>query len=283
MLILGFHAPIKETLLSVEDPIKKYNLSAIQIFAHTPYKYFVSSGFHFPEDEVRAFKELTKDITVVIHTCFIMNLASPKPQIYNVSKKSLLEDCYIADLLGAKYVVTHSGSFTEASTLSEGIDRIRQALIYVLTKVPNVTILLENSAGKGTAVGSNFFNLSEVIDGLDDEMKSRVGIAFDTAHAWGAGYDFTNELALQNIKLILPSIKVVHFNMPDPTVACGSGRDRHKVDITSGAFPLVFMQSLFNLFRHLPLILERPFNKEEAEMDWGIIEKDLALVRSWDF
>lgn len=48
-----------------------------------------------------------------------------------------------------------------------------------------VTILLENSAGQGHCIGSNFKELREIVNGVED--KTRIGICLDTCHAFAAG------------------------------------------------------------------------------------------------
>ena len=127
-------------------------------------------------------------------------------------------------------------------------------------------LLLENTAGSGTALGSRLEELAEILRAFPDGC---LGICFDTAHAWGAGYDLGSAAATERFleqfhKLIgLEHLQVLHLN--DSKVALGSRVDRHE-HIGRGAIGSACFQVLLNQkwSANMPLILETP----EIGTDW---------------
>ncbi len=89
--------------------------------------------------------------------------------------------------MGANYVVTHIGS-SKGQGEKIGLRRVIQALHIALNTKSKVGLLLENGAGGGYEIGSSF----EQIKMIMDEVKagSRLGVCFDSCHAFVAGYDF---------------------------------------------------------------------------------------------
>lgn len=58
-------------------------------------------------------------------------------------------------------------------------------------KTQGVTAVIENTAGQGSNLGNEFWQLKYIIDRVED--KSRVGVCLDTCHTFTAGYDFLND------------------------------------------------------------------------------------------
>ncbi|HEC91510.1 MAG TPA: deoxyribonuclease IV, partial [Candidatus Atribacteria bacterium] len=150
------------------------------------------------EEEVKRFKRNLKkssiDInSVFIHTSYLINLASPSDELYPKSINSFIEEMRRADILLTKpYLITHPGAHIRAGE-EYGIQRIIRALNIILEKAADLSlktmILLENTAGSGTHLGYTFRQLKMMIEGTKD--KRRIGICFDTCHAYAAGYDLS--------------------------------------------------------------------------------------------
>lgn len=113
----------------------------------------------------------------------------------------------------------------------EGIKRISAAInkIYKNNNVETV-LLLENLAGEGRKIGSKFEELANIISHIRN--KDKIAVCFDTAHAFGAGYDLSDpektDLMLEEFDAIigLEKMKVIHFN--DSKMPLGSKKDRHE-------------------------------------------------------
>jgi len=149
-------------------------------------------------------------------------------------------------------------------TLSEeeAIEKVVKGINESLQRVPNqVMILLENTAGQGTELGYNFSQLQNILSGVED--KSRIGICLDTAHAFAAGYDLSNENGLDETlnefeRLIgLRYLHLLHLNDAKTSLASHSDRHWH---IGKGYIGLEGFRNIVNhpLLTHLPGIMETP-------------------------
>jgi deoxyribonuclease-4 len=167
----------------------------------------------------------------VIHTQYLLNVASPDETIYSKSIVALSDSLIRADALGAELVVTHIGSH-RGSGVETGIARVQEAVARVLQSIgSSALLLLENSAGAGDLVGSRFEDLRRILDGLS-EFGDRLGVCLDTAHLWGAGYDVSSPDAVAHTlsefdsAVGLERLRLVHLN--DSRSALGSHSDRHE-------------------------------------------------------
>jgi deoxyribonuclease-4 len=137
-----------------------------------------------------------------------------------------------------------------------------KALNESLKKVPNqVIILLENTAGQGTELGSRFSQMKQILVGVND--RQRVGVCLDTAHAFQAGYDFSSRKGLDDAlnefdrSIGLPNLHLLHLN--DSKTLLGSHSDRHW-HIGKGCIGLEGFRNIVNhpQLIHLPGIMETP-------------------------
>jgi len=241
----------------------------------------------YTEEELKSFKENLKnsDIApVFIHTSYLINLASPTDSLYYRSIKAFVEEMKRAHLLLADlaypYVVIHPGAHTGAGE-EYGIQRIIRALNIILEKSADLNlktmILLEDTAGSGTHLGYTFEQLKRMIKGAKD--RKRIGICFDTCHAFAAGYDLSHQEGIEQTieefeKYIgLDKLKVIHLN--DSKYPLGSRRDRH-MHIGKGYIGLEGFKVLVNhkYLKDLPFILETPKDDEKDDL------KNINLVKS---
>ena len=236
------------------------------------------------KDEVESFRENLKDSNinpVFIHTSYLINLASPSEELYFKSINAFIEEMKRADLLlPVPYLIIHPGAHTGAGE-EYGIQRIIRALNIILEKSTDLglktMILLENTAGSGTHLGYNFYQLKRMMEGAKD--KKRMGICFDTCHAFAAGYNLSHQEGIKQTleefeKYIgLDKLKVIHLN--DSKFPLGSRKDRH-MHIGKGYIGLEGFKILVNhkYLKSLPFILETPKHDEKDDL------KNIALVKS---
>jgi deoxyribonuclease-4 len=207
---------------------------------------------------------------VVAHMPYLPNLSSPKKLIYNKSVKSLSGELDRCGTLGIPYIVTHLGSHLgEGSDI--GLEKIVAAINRALSENPNdVMLLLENTAGTKNSMGSSFEDIKRILDRV--ENRERVGVCFDTAHAYAAGYDLhsprgvDDTLGKFNSVLGFSILKVVHLN--DSQVGLGSGRDRHE-HIGLGYIGEQGFRAFFKheAVRNLPFIMETPIDERGDEKE----------------
>ena len=165
-----------------------------------------------------------------------------------------------AALYHSPYVVLHTGNHGGAG-VQQGLEKIIDTISCELPNWPSgVQLLLENTSGSGTALGSRLEELAFITTNFPQNV---VGVCLDTAHAWAAGYDISSSGGLEEMlelfdKLIgLPRLRVVHVN--DSKVACGSKIDRHQ-HIGQGRIGRSGFTALmrFPWPADMPLILETP-------------------------
>lgn len=181
-------------------------------------------------ERFRAEVERTGITKLVVHDSYLINLASPKPDILEKSIPAFTDELQRCDALGVPYLVTHPGAHT-GSGVDAGIARFAQSLNEIFDAMPDSSTLtlLETTAGQGTTLGRSFEEIAAIIDQVED--KSRVGVCLDTCHIFAAGYDYrTPELYAAMIDHFdqtvgLDRLKVIHLN--DSKNPLGSNEDRH--------------------------------------------------------
>ncbi len=252
------------------DRAKKLGCNTMQIFARNPRQWRKSSLS--PED-IETFKEKVKKekiSPIAVHIPYTLNLATSKPRFYRITIREFIADLVEADKLGADFLITHMGSH-RGITEEEGLSKISAALEEILkeTKGCRTMILLENTAGSGMWVGHTFSHHRIILEKIS--FNPLVGICFDTAHAWAAGYKIDDcqgvEAVVDEIdkEIGIERLKVIHLN--DTQTNLGSRLDRH-FDIGQGKIGKRGFSCIFSHARlkDLTFILETPKESEEDDL-----------------
>lgn len=266
---LGAHLSIAGGIDKSVDRAAELNINAFQIFSHNVRSW---STRDLEDDEVERFKKKREERGieyVVAHTSYLLNLASPKDELWEKSKNGLREEIRRADELGIEAINTHIGAHT-GSGREAGLSRLVEALDEVTGSdsfaESDVELLLENTAGSGTTLGADFSELGWVLE----ELRSHegLGICIDTCHGYAAGYDFGTKSGLDETleefdrQIGLDELRLIHLN--DSVGDIGSNKDRH-AHIGQGNIGESGFSALVNDSRleGVPLILETP--KEEID------------------
>lgn len=277
-MLLGVQVSIGDRIYEALNRAKELGCNTMQIFARNPRSW--RDGFLKPEyiEEFKRRQEKFNIKPVFIHIPYLINLASPNPRLYKASIEAYIEDILEAHTLKADYIVTHMGSHKKTSE-EQGIKRLINALNKILERTKNtgVGILLENTAGSGSWLGYRFIHQTKIIQGI--KHKGRLGLCFDTAHAYLAGYDIATgagfKATLDEIDRLLgiDLIKLIHLN--DAKDKLGSRHDRHE-HIGRGRIGLEGMRRIINHpeLKDRPFILETPKRTEEDDI------RNLNTVRS---
>ena len=203
--------------------------NSVQIFVNNPRGWKNSSLGDELVNDFKLLRNSNKINPVVVHSIYLINLASPKKDLWEKSIQGLIDDYRRSDKIGAEYLVFHPGSHT-GSGEEKGTLRIIDGLNKVLDETEgNTEILLENVAGAGTAIGKTIDELNKIISNLNE--PERAGLCIDTCHAFSAGYDVASREGLDElIEKIeagpgLDKLKVLHLN--DSKFELGTNKDRH--------------------------------------------------------
>ncbi|MCK8816476.1 deoxyribonuclease IV [Natroniella sulfidigena] len=272
----GVHTSIAGGIDQAVIRAAELDCNTFQIFSTNPRGW---KARELTNEEVEKFKDNLKQYQIesaVIHTPYLINLASPKDELYQKSIDALVAGVKRADRLGIEYLVLHPGSHT-GSGAEAGITRITEALEEVLERTdPEVRILLENVAGAGTALGSSLEELKQMIEPITN--NDRLGLCYDTCHGFAAGYDLRVEEELD--KLVrqidqlfgLDKLGVIHAN--DSKTEFASNKDRHQ-HIGQGEIGLEGFENLVNhpQLRNKLFILETPID------DNGDDQQNLATLK----
>lgn len=205
------------------------------------------------------------------HASYLINLASPKPDLWQKSVDAFAIELERAAQLGLPGVVVHPGSYVESSE-AEGLEAIVRALDELHHRLPGLEIQtwLETTAGQGTNLGCRFEHLARIIDGVRD--PGRLGVCVDSCHIFAAGYriqtkpDYT--ATMQEFDAIVGLDRIRAFHLNDSKKECGSRVDRHE-HIGEGYLGLDAFRHILNdsRFRSLPMYLETPKERDGEEMD----------------
>ena len=281
MPILGSHMSIAGGYYKALERGAAVGCDCVQIFTKNNNQWRAKPLV--PEDAAR-FRQ-AMDQTGIRHTLshasYLINLASPKPDLRRKSIDALVVELERADFLGVPNVVVHPGSYT-TSTIEEGITAIVGSLDEILKRTARLRsfLLLENTAGQGTNLGYDFAQLGEIIDRVPS--PDRVGVCIDTCHAFAAGYplgsrkEYLSTIREMDRQFGLKKIEAFHLN--DSKRPLGSHKDRHE-HIGKGEMGLEPFRHLVNdrRFRNVPMYLET----EKGTVD-GVDadERNLACLRS---
>jgi deoxyribonuclease-4 len=274
---LGFHVSISGGFSLAVQRAHELGCSTMQIFSRNPRGWTVKP---IDPDDAAEFRKLREQYDigpVFVHTNYLINLASPKPDLYERSIEQFVIDLERTERLGAEYLVTHLGS---ASGQEPGwmIDRVSGALNMAMKlHRPLATILLENTAGEKGDVGYTFEQVQQVIAGLTD--TANIGVCYDTCHGFAAGYDIRTKKDVDAVaKKIdetvgLGRLRGMHLN--DCLRDFESRVDRHW-HIGEGKIGAEGFKALLNhtAFRDIPKIMETPKETEEDD------PRNMKMVRS---
>ena len=282
-LKIGLHISISGSIdASVERAID-LNCKTFQIFTRNPRQWF-SEKLSINTTKAFLFKVKKNRIQPVFaHKPYLPNLASARSIVYEKSIKNLIVELKRCKQLNIPYLVTHLGSHLGEGK-EKGFRKLINAINTGLSETNNeVTLLLENTAGTKNSMGSTFEDIQYIINDIIDQK--RIGVCFDTSHAFAAGYDLRTKIALDATiskieKLIgFDRVKLVHLN--DSKGDLNSRIDRHEHIGLGKIGEEGFKHLLKSKFSKLPLIMETP--KDSRRDDKGNIKKVLELFEKEEY
>jgi deoxyribonuclease-4 len=227
-LRFGLHTRVSGGYAAAVAHARAAGCTAMQIFSSNPRSYRPSK---IDVPALQSFAAMRREAGIdpcVIHTPYLINLASDDPKKYDGSIALLRADLATAAAGGIRFVNTHLGSYGTRDR-DAGFADICAALELVLADIASgVYLVLENSAGAGNLAGGTLEELGRFIAALD---HPQLGVCLDTAHAWAAGYEIDSQagvdafLSEADARIGLDRVHLFHFN--DTEVPLGASRDRH--------------------------------------------------------
>jgi deoxyribonuclease IV len=274
-MLLGVHCSISGGIENAITEAAGLKINALQIFTKNQRTW---KEKEYTEAEGNAFKKSMSDNLMKVcfsHTTYLLNLASSDDDLRNKSIKGLAAELMRCHILGLPYAVLHPGS-NKLVSKDEAISIIAKSLnkVIELTGTIDTKVLLENTAGQGSTIGGEFEHLGNIMDQV--EKKERLGVCFDTCHAFAAGHDirtkdsFEDTMARLDKAVNLDNLLAFHLN--DSKGDLGKHLDRHE-HIGQGLIGPEPFRQIINRFPNKPKVLET--SKKE---DWDA--KNIAFLRS---
>jgi deoxyribonuclease-4 len=230
VILLGAHISTSGGVTTAIPRATAIGATVIQIFTKQ------ASQWREPaidDDERARFRELRAAAGIVhanAHDSYLINLASPDPFIWTRSLVSFTSELRRCEALGLDALVSHPGNYIDDR--DEGLARNVAGINLALATVPGRTrLLMEMTAGSGTALGSTFEEMAHIVGAIDPLHRARVGVCVDTAHVFAAGYDLVDDFdgvwSRFDETIGLERLGMLHLN--DSRVPRGSKRDRHEL------------------------------------------------------
>ena len=265
---LGIHTSTSGSLEGAASKAADLGANTFQIFSASPRMWRASA----PDPEQVRLLAAARDRfdlhPLVIHVNYLINLASLDPVIRAKSIASFRGELERARAIGAEYLVLHPGSHKGAS-IEEGIAALVLGLRDAAQDLPShkVTVLLENTAGAGSHLGSRFEELKSMRDRARELTRLPIGYCLDTCHLLAAGFDITTQAGLRDTLrraealLGLANVHVIHAN--DSKSPLASHVDRH-ANIGEGHIGAEAFRRILThpKLRRKPFILETPVDRD---------------------
>jgi deoxyribonuclease-4 len=278
---LGAHVSTEGGVAEAPARGASIGATAIQVFTKTP------NQWREPALDAAVVERFRAEVTrhgigaVVAHDSYLINLASPDDALRAKSIRSFIGELTRCRTLGIPWVVSHPGNYMDERTA--GLERNTRGYAECLAAVPgDVGVLIEGTAGAGTALGATFEELRALRDGLPDGARDRVGFCLDTAHLHAAGYDVARDIAgvWEEFDRVvgLEHLKCLHLN--DSKAARGSHLDRHEwiAEGTIGAKPFRYIMRdprQANVIK----IIETPKRDDPVKHDRRMLRRLRAYAR----
>lgn len=276
---IGIHTSAAGGVDNAAERAYRLGSNTFQIFSSSPRQWKPYELARPQCDEMRRLREKYDLQPLVIHTNYLINLASTTESFLEKSIDAFRGEIERALALGAEYLVLHPGSFRGAER-QKGLLQTAAAIAVASRGLDfekgGLTILIENTAGAEFSLGSSFEQVAEVLSHLRHHVP--VAACIDTCHTHVAGYDIVSENGFRatldklDATIGLKNVPIWHCN--DAKAACGSKLDRHQ-HIGRGTIGLEPFRRLLN---H-PRLASAAFIAETPIDEPGDDRKNVAALK----
>jgi deoxyribonuclease IV len=264
---IGIHTSTAGGVHNAAERAYRIGCNTLQIFSSSP-RQWAPYDLSYPLCEEMLRLRAKYDLKpLVIHTNYLVNLASANQLFLKKSIEAFRGEVERALAVCADYLVLHPGSFRGADR-EAGLVQTSAAIAAATRGLDlaqnGLTILIENTAGAEFSLGGSFEQVAEVIGRLEGIIP--IAACIDTCHTHVAGYDIVSQegiyqtLSHLDATIGLNNVKVIHCN--DAKAARGSKLDRHQ-QIGKGTIGKEAFRVLLNDLRlaHAAFIAETPIDK----------------------
>lgn len=282
---IGAHKSIVKSIDLAIDRAIASTCECLQIFSRPPRRWAIGRNISSKNVDLFVKKsEAANFYDTAIHMPYLPNISSPDDVLYNKSVTVLIEEVDLSFKMKVPFIITHLGSPKDRNEIF-ATKRVANALNSAIAHIqlnyqpenPTV-ILLENSTAKKKLWGTKLENFESILSYVKEE--SLIGICFDTAHAFSAGYDIRTAEGLNDtidsLEDLVGKNKLKLFHINDSKGELGSGIDHHE-HIGQGFIGFDCFRELMKnqRYKNIPMILETP--KDDINSD----KRNLDLLREF--
>ena len=273
--LLGAHVSTNGGVVTAFPRAAAIGANVIQIFTKQASQWREPAISDEDRVEFRRQREMSEVVFTCSHDSYLINLASPDPMLWTRSLVSFTSELRRCEALGLDALVSHPGNYIDDR--DEGLCRNAAAIGIALGVVPGRTrLLMELTAGTGTALGRSFEELAMLLSLIPSAVRSRVGVCVDTCHLFAAGYDIVNDwdgVWKQFDDVIgFSLLGMLHLN--DSKTELGARRDRHELIgegfIGTGAFQRVMSDPRMAT---VPKVIETPKLDDAVRTDRRMLRR----------
>jgi deoxyribonuclease-4 len=281
-LLLGAHVSTQGGVDTAPARGMEIGASAIQLFTKTPNqwrepKLTAATCARFREEWTRSGLEC-----VMAHDSYLINLASPDRALNSRSVASFTAELERCEALGVPFVVSHPGNYLDDR--EAGLVRNAEGYATALRVVPgSVMVLIETTAGSGTALGASFDELARLRSLIPEPQRHRIGFCADSCHLYSAGYDLRrryDEVWREwDRRIGLAHLRALHLN--DSLTPFASRRDRHALIGEGSLGPEPFRRIMTDpRFATVAKIIETPKADDPVRTDRRMLRRLRAYARA---
>jgi deoxyribonuclease-4 len=272
---LGAHVSVQGGVETAPVRGKVIGATAIQVFTKTP------SQWREPGISLQSYAtfrqecERCKVSSIVAHDSYLINLASPDPALSARSEAAFVAELRRCEAFGIPYLVSHPGNYIDDR--ASGLARNAAAYTRCLRAVPrSPVLLLETTAGCGTALGSTFEELATLRASVAKDVRRRIAFCADTCHLYSAGYDLVGDYdgVWRAWDKVLGLDKLLCLHLNDSKTKFASRRDRHELIAEGSLGPQPFRRIMTDpRLAHVIKILETPKGDDGVSADRKMLRR----------
>ena len=277
-MLIGTHVSTAGGLVNAVGRGIELECDAVQIFNQSPRMWRPTK---YGTEDYDAFNEAFEPSrlqSVVIHAVYLINTATPDPEIRSKSLASLIQALRVGDAIGADGVVLHAGS-RKKDPAPEAIARSGEVVCEALAETERCPVLFENTAGTQGPLGRDFGELAGLVDAAG--AGERIGVCLDSCHLFASGFDIVEPAALSSVlddfdrQVGLDRLRCLHVN--DSAVPFGANRDRH-ANVGEGEMGELGIATFLSepRFESLPALSETP-GPDKRGADLAEVNRSKAL------
>jgi deoxyribonuclease-4 len=275
-MILGAHEGIAGGVSRAFERAEADTAGSLQIFVRNPRGWASPPLDRAEAERFRAAARRTRMPTAA-HSLYLANHAAADPLLRRKSWAALADELGRCEVLGIPFLIFHPGSNPD---VEKGVSLVAEGIERALDRVPGkARLLVEITAGQGASLGWRFEHLAAIRKAVPGPQRRRVGVCFDTCHAFAAGYDLRSDGDYRRTfdefdRVVgLENLRAFHLNDCKKPLGCRVDRHEH---IGQGAMGLEPFRRLVNdaRFRDVPAFLETELRfKENLDVLRALVDR----------